>query len=120
MLQPTTVRTRITRHLAIPTMAMWLVCVAACDQQPNPGQPQPKASGGADTSAGAPVHPDVPGRTEPCPREGGLEKSGYPCEPTRGQKTNEAQKGDEQQADQKRKGDEARKAGEGQKAGDKK
>ncbi len=26
-------------------------------------------------------HPAVPGRTMPCPREGGLDKAGNPCEP---------------------------------------
>jgi hypothetical protein len=29
------------------------------------------------------VHPSVPGRNFPCPREGGLNNAGYPCEPTR-------------------------------------
>ena len=39
---------------------------------------------GTNTETAKPVHPSVPGRNVPCPGEGGLDKSGYPCEPPAG------------------------------------
>lgn len=119
-------RTRTIRRLAIPAMVICLVGAAACGRQPDGGRPVAKRSATTQPFAHVPVHPDVPGRTEPCPREGGLEKSGYPCEPILARQAEEAQKAaDGQQITGAGKGGETRKdgaqnAGEGPSAGGKK
>jgi hypothetical protein len=75
-------QTKRCRGLVALTVVTGLLGLGACDQQPSRGDRAPKSSDGSDIPASSPAHPSVPGRTEPCPRPGGLEKSGYPCEPT--------------------------------------
>ena len=120
MRQNTRTRTRIIRRIAIPAMVMCLMGAAACNRPPDRGQSAPRSSSGVQW-AHNPVHPDVPGRTKPCPRAGGLEKSGYPCEPILARQAAEARKtsGGEKTSGAE-KANEAQHAGEGQVAGDKK
>jgi hypothetical protein len=78
------VQTRRYRNLAVPLVVVCVLGLAACNQRPARGARVPSNAGGAQvTAAPSPVHPDIPGRTEPCPRAGGLQMSGYPCEPPR-------------------------------------
>jgi hypothetical protein len=61
-------------------MALTGVCLVGASACQGPASdPEPRASSPA--SSAKPVHPSVPGRNIPCPREGGLDKAGYPCEP---------------------------------------
>jgi hypothetical protein len=78
---------RCRRSRGYVALFLILACVvgeSACDQKANRSEQGEKASDRAktETPASGPVHPSVPGRTVPCPREGGMDKSGYPCEPT--------------------------------------
>lgn len=57
---------------------VWASLLCSCDQN---SQAERKDNSDGRPSAG---HPAVPGRTTPCPREGGLDKAGYPCEPPLG------------------------------------
>lgn len=63
--------------IAMAVTSVCLLGASAC-QRPASDE-EPRASSPA--SSGQPVHPSVPGRNIPCPREGGLDKAGYPCEP---------------------------------------
>ena len=74
--------TRRRRELIAFMVMTCMLGLAACDQQPGRGDRAPKISDRQESAAASPAHPDVPGRSEPCLRPGGLEKSGYPCEPT--------------------------------------
>jgi len=66
--------------MAVALIALCLVSASACDQKPSAVERKEGASDAADgrLSQG---HPAVPGRTMPCPRRGGLDNAGYPCEP---------------------------------------
>jgi hypothetical protein len=74
MLQP------LNGTLAIALTALCLVGVSACNQPTSKQEPQGSHSTNTGPAA-QPVHPSVPGRNTPCPREGGLDNAGYPCEP---------------------------------------
>jgi hypothetical protein len=65
--------------MAFALTALCLVGVSAC-QRPASEQ-EPRGSSPTNTETAKPVHPSVPGRNVPCPREGGLDNAGYPCEP---------------------------------------
>jgi hypothetical protein len=62
--------------IAIATTSLCLVGASACHRPEGI-----RGSSGTNTDTAKPVHPSVPGRNIPCPGEGGLDKSGYPCEP---------------------------------------
>jgi hypothetical protein len=65
--------------MAIALTAFCLVGVSACNQSAS--EQEPRGSRPANSETAKPVHPSVPGRNIPCPREGGLDNAGYPCEP---------------------------------------
>jgi hypothetical protein len=66
--------------IAIALTGLCLVGMSAC-KRPASEQDLRGASPG-DSETAKSVHPSVPGRNIPCPREGGLDKAGYPCEPS--------------------------------------
>jgi hypothetical protein len=61
--------------IAIGITGLCLVGASACNRS------EEIRGSGTDTETAKPVHPSVPGRNTPCPGKGGLDKSGYPCEP---------------------------------------
>jgi hypothetical protein len=70
----------LSKGIVIPLMGLCLVGAAACQRRPS-SDPEPRASSPASSETAKSDHPSVPGRNIPCPREGGLDKAGYPCEP---------------------------------------
>ncbi len=56
-----------------------LVGASACKRPASEQELRGTSSPNSETAQS--VHPSVPGRNVPCPREGGLDKAGYPCEP---------------------------------------
>jgi hypothetical protein len=66
--------------MAIALAALCLVGVPACNR-PASEQELRGSSSTTSSEVAKPVHQSVPGRNMPCPREGGLDKAGYPCEP---------------------------------------
>jgi hypothetical protein len=65
--------------LAVALTALCLVGVSACKRPAS--EQELRGSSPTNTETAKPVHPSVPGRNVPCPREGGLDNAGYPCEP---------------------------------------
>jgi len=66
--------------ILIALMGLCLIGTAACQRRPS-SDPAPRGSNPASSETAKSDHPSVPGRNIPCPREGGLDKAGYPCEP---------------------------------------
>lgn len=53
-----------------------------CERSDTAGERGQRTGSQSPAAAPPPVHPAVPGRTEPCPGgPGGLNAAGYPCEP---------------------------------------
>lgn len=53
-----------------------------CERTETTRERAPRTSAGSPATPSSSAHPDVPGRTEPCPGgPGGLNTAGYPCEP---------------------------------------
>ena len=65
--------------IAVATTVLCLIGLSGCKRPAS--EQEPRGSSPTNTEAAKPVHPSVPGRNMPCPREGGLDNSGYPCEP---------------------------------------
>ena len=66
--------------MAIALTAFCLVGVSACGRPA--AEQELRGTRPTNTETAKPVHPSVPGRNTPCPREGGLDNAGYPCEPS--------------------------------------
>jgi hypothetical protein len=62
--------------IAVALTCVCLVGASACHRPEGV-----RGSSATDSDTAKSVHPSVPGRNIPCPREGGLDKAGYPCEP---------------------------------------
>ena len=67
--------------IALALTGVCLMGASACQRPASDQEPRGESS---PASSSKPVHPSVPGRNIPCPREGGLDKAGYPCEPPAG------------------------------------
>ena len=65
--------------IAIALMGLCLVGTSGCKRPAS--EQELRGSNPTDSETSKSVHPSVPGRNIPCPREGGLDKAGYPCEP---------------------------------------
>jgi hypothetical protein len=72
---------RLNGKMAVTLTALCLVAVPACKRPASEQAPRGSSPTSSETAKPKPVHPSVPGRNIPCPREGGLDKSGNPCEP---------------------------------------
>jgi hypothetical protein len=94
-------RTMRCRVMIVVTVVTGVLGLGGCDQQPSRGDRARKSSDRSEAPASSPAHPDVPGRTEPCPRPGGVEKSGYPCEPTPPRKATSESSGEQKAREQK-------------------
>jgi hypothetical protein len=68
--------------LVIGLVGLSLVALG-CERSETAGERARQTGSGAPATASPPTaHPDVPGRTEPCPGgPGGLNAAGHPCEP---------------------------------------
>ena len=69
--------------IAIALTTLCLVGVSACKRPAAEQELRGSSPTNSETAkpVAKPVHPSVPGRNVPCPREGGLDNAGYPCEP---------------------------------------
>jgi hypothetical protein len=65
--------------IVIALTGVCLVGASGCNRPAS--EKELRGTGPANSETAKPVHPSVPGRNIPCPREGGLDKAGYPCEP---------------------------------------
>jgi hypothetical protein len=71
----------IRADIVIGLVSLSLVA-SGCERSETAGERAPQTGSGSPATASPPAHPDVPGRTEPCPGgPGGLNAAGYPCEP---------------------------------------
>jgi hypothetical protein len=72
--------------IALAMTGLCLVGASACNRSEGI-----RGSSRTNPETGQPVHPSVPGRNLPCPGAGGLDKSGYPCEPLAGSAASKSQ-----------------------------
>ena len=71
---------RLNEKMGVALTVLCLVGVPACKRPAS--EQELRGSSPTNSETAKPVHPSVPGRNIPCPREGGLDKAGYPCEPS--------------------------------------
>jgi hypothetical protein len=73
----------MTRTGLMVGLAVLSLVVLGCERSDLAGERAPRTRSEPPATAATPAHPDVPGRTEPCPGgPGGLNAAGYPCEPS--------------------------------------
>lgn len=77
---PTGVSSVPREWIAIALTGLCLVGMSACERPASEQDLRGTSPGDSETAKS--VHPSVPGRNIPCPREGGLDKAGHPCEPS--------------------------------------
>ena len=69
----------LNKIMVVALTSLCLVSASACKRPAS--EQELRGSSSTNTEKAKPVHPSVPGRNIPCPREGGLDNAGYPCEP---------------------------------------